>query len=97
MTTRALVLADRSASDCEPVAGDLLPALLPIAGKPVIQHCIEDLWEAGVREVMVAVPPGDPAIRWGGPASRRSHRFWSHGATCCGDAAPVSSSKALPA
>lgn len=63
MTTRALVLADRSASDCEPVAGDLLPALLPIAGKPVIQHCIEDLWEAGVREVMVAVPPGDPAIR----------------------------------
>lgn len=63
MTTRALVLADRSASDCEPLARELMPALLPIAGKPVIQHCVEDLWEAGIRDVLIAVPSGDRAIR----------------------------------
>lgn len=60
---RALVLADRSAGDLEPLARDLSPALLPIAGKPVLQHCIEDCWEAGVRDVLVAVPAGDRTIR----------------------------------
>ena len=62
MTTQALILADRDGSELEPLAGGLLPALLPVAGKPVIQHCIEDLWEAGVREVLVAVPAGDRSI-----------------------------------
>ena len=62
MTTQALVLADRDGSELEPVADHLLPALIPVAGKPVIQHCIEDLWEAGVREVLVAVPAGDRTI-----------------------------------
>jgi len=63
MITRALILADRTAGDYEPLARELLPALLPVAGKPVVQHCIEDLWEAGIREVLVAVPAGDVSIR----------------------------------
>jgi len=62
MTTQALILADRDGSELEPLAGGLLPALLPVGGKPVIQHCIEDLWEAGVREALVAVPAGDRTI-----------------------------------
>lgn len=63
MSIRALVLADRSAGDLEPLARDLAPALLPVAGKPVIQHSVEDCWEAGVRELLVAVPAGDRTIR----------------------------------
>lgn len=60
---RALVLADRTAGELEPLCTDTLPALLPVAGKPVLQHCIEDCWEAGVRELLVAVPAGDTTIR----------------------------------
>jgi NDP-sugar pyrophosphorylase family protein len=63
MNMQALVLADRTAGDFEPLARDLSPALLSVAGKPVIQHCIEDCWEAGIREVLVAVPAGDRTIR----------------------------------
>ncbi|MFO1406399.1 MAG: hypothetical protein U1F08_02565 [Steroidobacteraceae bacterium] len=62
MTTRALVLADRDGSDIEPLAGGVLPALLRVGGKAVIQHCIEDLWEAGIRDVAVAVPGADRTI-----------------------------------
>jgi NDP-sugar pyrophosphorylase family protein len=61
--TRALVLADRESGDLQPLAESYLPALVPIAGKPVLQHCIEDLWEAGVREAIIAVPARDRRIR----------------------------------
>jgi len=61
--SRALILADRDSGDLQPIAEGLLPALVPIAGKPVLQHCIEDLWEAGVREALIAVPAGDRRIR----------------------------------
>lgn len=60
---RALILADRDSGDLQPIAEGLLPALVPVAGKPVLQHCIEDLWEAGVREALIAVPEGDRRIR----------------------------------
>lgn len=63
MNLRALLLADRTAGAFEPLAHELLPALLPVAGKPVIQHCVEDCWEAGVRELLVAVPANDRTIR----------------------------------
>jgi len=62
MNIRALVLADRTAGDFEPLARELLPALLPVAGKPLVQHCVEDCWEAGVRELVVIVPAGDRTI-----------------------------------
>ena len=62
MTTHALVLADREPVDLQPLVDGLPPALLPIGGKPLLQHCIEDLWEAGVRDVVVAVPGGDRRI-----------------------------------
>jgi hypothetical protein len=60
---RALILADRAAGGFAPLAPDLLPALVPVAGKPVVQHCIEDLWEAGIRDALIMVPRGDRTIR----------------------------------
>ncbi|MCJ7837918.1 MAG: NDP-sugar synthase [Burkholderiales bacterium] len=61
--SRALILADRESGDLQPLAEGLPPALVPIAGKPVLQHTIEDLWEAGVREALVVIPAGDRRIR----------------------------------
>jgi NDP-sugar pyrophosphorylase family protein len=63
MTIEALVLADRSPVDDDPVLHAQLPALLPIGGKSVLQHCLEDLWEAGVRTAIVTIPRGAPALR----------------------------------
>lgn len=58
----ALVLADRDSRDFGDFLGDVLPALLPIAGKTVLEHAIEDLWESGIRDVVIAAPVGDTTI-----------------------------------
>ena len=63
MNMQALVLADRMPGDFEPLARELLPAQLPVAGKSVVQHCVEDCWEAGIRELVITVPAGDRSIR----------------------------------
>lgn len=63
MVRHALVLADRRCGALRPMFASALPALLPAGGKPVLEHCLEDLWEAGVREVVVTVPQGGDAIR----------------------------------
>ena len=62
-TTQALIFADRDGADLEPVAAGTLPALVPVGGKPVVQHCIEDLWEAGVRDALVVITAGDTTVR----------------------------------
>lgn len=61
--TTALILADARFEHLGPIAEQYFPALLPVLGKPVLQHCIEDLWEAGVREAVVAVPSRGARIR----------------------------------
>ena len=62
MHPTALVLADRRGSEFGPFFGGTAPALIPIGGKPVIEHTIEDLWEAGIRDIVVAIPAGDETI-----------------------------------
>ncbi len=62
MHSTALVLADRLGHEFGPFFGGTLPALIPIGGKPVIEHTIEDLWEAGIRDIVVAIPAGDVSI-----------------------------------
>jgi NDP-sugar pyrophosphorylase family protein len=63
MTAQALIFADRDGADLEPVSAGTLPALVPVGGRPVVQHCIEDLWEAGVRDALVVVTAGDTTVR----------------------------------
>ena len=52
---RALVFADRQGSELAPLTDQVPLALLPVAGKEVLVHCIEDLVGAGVRELVIVV------------------------------------------
>ena len=52
---RALVFADRQGSELAPLTDQVPLALLPVAGKEVLVHCIEDLVKAGVRELVIVV------------------------------------------
>jgi NDP-sugar pyrophosphorylase family protein len=52
---RALVFADRQGNELAPLTDQVPLALLPVAGKEVLVHCIEDLVGAGVRELVVVV------------------------------------------
>lgn len=52
---KALLLADRLGPGLSPVAERIAVALLPVAGKPLVFHAIEDLVLAGVKEAVVVV------------------------------------------
>ena len=58
----ALILADRLGEELAPLDGYDCPGLLPVAGKAVLEHCLEDLWEAGVRAATVAFPATHPHL-----------------------------------
>jgi len=59
----AIILADRLGDELAPLDEFDCPALLPIAGKSVVEHCLEDLWEAGIRDATVAFPATHPHFR----------------------------------
>jgi GTP:adenosylcobinamide-phosphate guanylyltransferase len=50
---KAMVLADRLGAELKPLNDRTCVAMLPVAGKPVVQHVVEQLAGAGVREVFV--------------------------------------------
>lgn len=52
---RTIVFADRSGGELLPLTDDCPPALLPIAAKPLIIHCLEDLAMAGIRALTLVV------------------------------------------
>jgi NDP-sugar pyrophosphorylase family protein len=54
----AFVFADRDPAPLDPIARRTCVALLPVAGKPLLQHTLEDLAEAGVRRVVLFVGAG---------------------------------------
>ncbi len=41
---KALVLADRLPVGADPIPGLPCPAMWSVAGKPVLEHCLEVLW-----------------------------------------------------
>lgn len=51
----AIVLADRLGSELAPLNDQTCVAMLPVAGKPVIQHVIEQLSGAGVQEAFIVL------------------------------------------
>ncbi len=70
---KAIVFADRNGLELGELARAGCPALLPVAGKAVIEHTIEDLVSAGIHDLTVVLGPraqeigqriGDGA-RWG--------------------------------
>ena len=53
----AFVFADRLGDGLRSLTDSTCVALLPIAGKPLIQYTLEDLAMAGIREAVVFVSP----------------------------------------
>lgn len=52
---RALVFADRQGTELAPLTENLPLALLPMVGKEVLVHGIEDLVGAGIRDLVIVV------------------------------------------
>jgi hypothetical protein len=71
MTT--VVFADRDGSAFGPLAGRVVPALLPLGGVPALERMLTSLVAAGIRDALLVVGPGASAIerrfgkgiRWG--------------------------------
>ncbi len=73
----AVLMANRPLPSLATLSGDYPSALLPIGGKALIVHALEDLAQAHIREATIACPEEDPAtllalhmalgdgIRWG--------------------------------
>jgi NDP-sugar pyrophosphorylase family protein len=51
----AFVFADRTGDTLAPLTESICVALLPVAGKPLIQYTLEDLATAGIRKAVVFV------------------------------------------
>jgi hypothetical protein len=71
MTT--VLFADRDGATFGPLGSRIVPALLPLAGVPVLEHALEALVGAGRRSALLVVGPRAPeierrfgkGIRWG--------------------------------
>jgi len=71
MTT--VLFADRDGAAFGPIGARIVPALLPLAGVPVLEHALEALVRAGRRSALLVVGPHAPeierrfgkGIRWG--------------------------------
>ena len=60
---RAIVVADRCGRELLPLTERCPVALLPVAAKPVLVHCIEDLGMAGLRDLALVVSEHAGLIR----------------------------------
>jgi hypothetical protein len=52
---QAVILADRKGQELLPLCDENCPALLPLANRPVLQYCIEDLSHAGIDDILLVV------------------------------------------
>ncbi len=59
---KALVLAHTPAAWLDALPGATCTALLPMGGRPLLGHTLDDLSAAGIREVVIAVADGADAI-----------------------------------
>ncbi len=54
---KAVVLADRAGDALRPLSSRACVALLPVGGKPLVEHTLEALVSAGIREALLLVSP----------------------------------------
>ena len=60
---QALVFADRNGEELAPLNETYCPAMLPIAGRPVLEYTLAALQAEGIEQVFIVVPSGDATIR----------------------------------
>ena len=86
-----LHFVDRIDTGLQPLTGDTCSALLPVAGKAVIEYTIEDLARAGIREAVIVASAHATRVeehlgkgeRWGMHSSTFPSRGAEHPASCC--------------
>ncbi|MCB1823211.1 MAG: NDP-sugar synthase [Candidatus Competibacteraceae bacterium] len=84
---QALIFADRLGRELEPLTDRTCAALLPVTGKPVLEHTLEALGAAGLSEAVVAVSPfADPLRLALGDGGRWGIRL--HYVLTCGEEDP---------
>jgi len=60
---RVIILADRLGRELPPLCDSTCPALLPLAGKPVLEHALDLLAAAGLKKAVVVIGPFAEQIR----------------------------------
>ena len=60
---KTLLLADRHGDELEPLTDRIATALLPVAGKPMLVHTIEEIVLSGIADVEVVVGPFSDQIK----------------------------------
>lgn len=84
---QALIFADRLGRELEPLTDRTCAALLPVLGKPVLEHTLEALGAAGLSEAVVAVSPFADELRLAlGDGGRWGMRL--HYVLTCGEEDP---------
>jgi hypothetical protein len=73
MDVTAVILADQAGPSLSPLNDGIGVAMLPLLGKPLLVHAVEDLAQAGLKQVLVVAGSFTPAVarclgdgrRWG--------------------------------
>ncbi|MBQ2712119.1 MAG: UTP--glucose-1-phosphate uridylyltransferase, partial [Clostridia bacterium] len=60
---KAVILAAGSGTRFLPITKSLPKAMLTIVDKPAIQYVVEEIVEAGIRDILIVVSPGQEALR----------------------------------
>jgi len=60
---RVIILADRIGRELLPLCDNTCPALLPVAGKPVLEHTLDMLAGAGLKQAVVVIGPFAEQLR----------------------------------
>lgn len=60
---QVLILADRLGRELQPLTDRSCVALLPVVGKAVLEHVLERLAAAGLRQALVAISPQAEEVR----------------------------------
>lgn len=53
---KAIIIAEHSQCGLRPLTDRIPPALLPMAGKPLVMHALESLHRSGIRDVDIIAP-----------------------------------------
>ncbi|WP_458527033.1 hypothetical protein [Onishia taeanensis] len=59
---QAIIFLDRTGDELAPLHERFCPAMLPVAGRTLAEHCLEDLGAMGISEAFLVVGPGHQAI-----------------------------------